>query len=93
VAILAFALAGCAEVAGKTEPPVRVICPSFLLSKGYYVVITNTHETVILEGVSIEYKDASGKIKTQAVGVIRPREAKRMDPSEVNWVVERGETI
>jgi len=93
VCLVMIFLSGCAEIANKTEPPVRVNLVSFLVSKGYYVVITNTHETVILENVSIEYTDGNGKTSTQTVGTIRPKEAKSLDPSDIKWRVERNEKI
>ena len=71
----------------------RVNLVSFLFSQGYYVILSNTHETVILEGVGLEYTDVNGNTQTQTVGVIRPKEAKSMDPSDAHWRVERGEKI
>ena len=92
-ALAALSLSGCAEIVSKTEPPVRINLVSFLFSQGYYVVLTNTHETVILEGISLEYTDVNGTTRTQTVGVIRPKESKSMDPSDAHWRIERGEKI
>jgi hypothetical protein len=102
VAALA-ALPGCNEVEKgleyarelktRAEPPVQVGLQSFTFSYGYYVVVQNTSSDKTLTDVVVTYAGVSGNSKSQRVGTLPPGRWVRLDPEEIDWVVERNETV
>jgi len=74
------------------ELPLSVSLTRFAFFPGYYVNVYNG-STASINGVTITYTDVNRKTKDQSIGVVGPNETKQMDPSQVRWTVEAGETI
>lgn len=83
--------AGAAPKPG--ELPVRVALSGLLRLDGYDVLVENTHDSQILEGVALEYTDGRGKKRTQWVGVLAPGERRRINPAAIAWRIDPGEII
>jgi hypothetical protein len=81
------------DVISKTQPPVQVSLTRYLIFKGYYVNVTNTSTSTTVNGVVVTYTGTSGNSKAQILGTLRPGETKTLSPSDVQWRVEKHESI
>jgi len=87
--VLSFAV-GCQDA---TQPPVEASLAPFPDFKGYYVKLLNTSDSATISGIKVTYTSASGDSVTYDFGMLPAGQSVTLDPSDVNWTVERGQTI
>jgi len=75
------------------EPTVMVRLASFAFFQGYYVNVVNYSNDADLEDVTVEFRDSTGGVRSQFIGILRAKTSHRLDPSTISWTVARGQTI
>ena len=76
----------------RVMPPVVVLLDPYLVSRGYYVVVasTSSFESV---SVTVEYRSPGGSTRTQYTGALSAGKPAKLDPDDVDWTLESGDTI
>jgi hypothetical protein len=77
----------------EVQPPVEISLTRYLVFNGYYVNVFNASRTATITGVIVTYTSASGNTRTQTFGTIRPGETETRDPADVDWIIEKHESI
>ena len=75
------------------QPPVMVRLLPFNFSSGFYVFVINSSQDTALDDVVVRYTDAGGHSRQQPVGSLAAKGMRTVDPSEIDYRVEKGETI